>query len=150
MRKLVRSVVFSPADRLSAMNKAIYSLDADVVVFDLEDAVGPTFKVKARENVIEILKTGAFDRCSVVVRVNCPVTTPWGRDDIDAISFSQSLRAILLPKVEDESAVNVALEVLQKRSIKSMTLLLMRQVNIETSYSIAMSRQCFNVMQFNN
>ena len=120
MRKLVRSVIFSPADRLSAMSKAIYSLDADVVVLDLEDAVSPNNKEKARENVINILKMGAFDRCSVVVRVNCPITTPWGRDDIDAISFSTSLRAILIPKVEDESVVNFAAEALQKRSTKSM------------------------------
>ena len=121
MRKLVRSVMFSPADRLSAMTKAIYSLDADVVVLDLEDAVGPHFKEKARENVLNILRIGAFDRCSVVVRVNCPVTTPWGRDDIDAISSSPSLRAILLPKVENESVVMLAAEALQKRSTKSMT-----------------------------
>ena len=121
------------------MTKAIYSLDADVVVLDLEDAVGPSFKEKARENVVSILKSGLFDRCSVVVRVNCPVTTPWGRDDIDAISFSPDLRAILLPKVEDESVVNLTAEALQKRSTKSMTQRPMLLFNIETSDSIAIS-----------
>ena len=115
------------------MTKAIYSLDADVVVLDLEDAVGPSFKEKARENVVSILTSGLFDRCSVVVRVNCPVTTPWGKDDIDAISFSPDLRAILLPKVEDESVVNLTAEALQKRSTKSMTQRPMLQINTETS-----------------
>jgi citrate lyase subunit beta / citryl-CoA lyase len=114
-RKLVRSVIFTPADRPSAMMKAVNSLDADVVVLDLEDAVSPDLKLTARSNVVNFLKSGPFNRCSVVVRVNCPKTTPWGIDDINAL-YNLGLDAIILPKVEEESMINLTTSITKERS----------------------------------
>lgn len=113
-QKLCRSVIFTPADRPKAMWKAVKSLNADVVVLDLEDAVSPDLKIQARQNVVEFLAMGPFPRCSVVVRVNCPKTTEWGKDDILSLC-NKSFDAVILPKVEEESTVALASPILEQR-----------------------------------
>ena len=114
-RRLARSVIFTPADRPGAISKAVNTLRADVVVLDLEDAVSPEHKEVARSNVVEFLKLGPSNRCSVVVRVNCPKTTPWGKDDIDAVA-NLNFDAILLPKVEDSTTIDMAASIVNQRS----------------------------------
>ncbi|NHN42663.1 CoA ester lyase [Halorubellus sp. JP-L1] len=65
-----RSVLFSPGDRPELMRKAP-ATGADVVVFDLEDAVAPSRKAEAREAVVDVLGDPEFDPdCEVCVRVN--------------------------------------------------------------------------------
>ena len=57
---------------------------ADVVVFDLEDAVAPARKDEARDAVVAVLTDDAFDPdCEVVVRVN-PVADEDGGDGAPA------------------------------------------------------------------
>jgi citrate lyase subunit beta/citryl-CoA lyase len=76
-----RSVLFSPGDRPELMRKAP-GTGADVVVFDLEDAVAPSRKAKAREAVVDVLGDPEFDPdCEVCVRVN-PVAEDASADDI--------------------------------------------------------------------
>ncbi|MFC6906203.1 CoA ester lyase [Halalkalicoccus tibetensis] len=65
-----RSVLFTPGDRPEMLRKAP-AAGADVVVFDLEDAVAPGRKAEAREAVAEVLSDPEFDpACEVRVRVN--------------------------------------------------------------------------------
>ncbi|WP_255169898.1 HpcH/HpaI aldolase/citrate lyase family protein [Natrononativus amylolyticus] len=96
-----RSLLFTPGDRGSMLRKAPET-GADVVIFDLEDAVSPSRKDEARETVREVLSDPAFDPdCEVCVRVN-----PIGRgtaDDLEILLGSgESLRldALMLPKAE--------------------------------------------------
>ena len=114
-RRLARSVIFTPADRPSAITKAVNTLRADVVVLDLEDAVSPELKEVARSNVVDFLKLRPLNRCSVVVRVNCPKTTPWGKDDIEAVA-NLNFDAILLPKVEEITTIDMAASIVNQRS----------------------------------
>jgi citrate lyase subunit beta/citryl-CoA lyase len=77
-----RSVLFSPGDRPELMRKAP-ATGADVVVFDLEDAVAPARKDEARDAVVAVLTDDAFDPdCEVVVRVN-PVAADDAEDAAD-------------------------------------------------------------------
>lgn len=119
LQKLCRSVIFSPADRPQAMRKAATSLNVDVVVLDLEDAVSPESKLQGRKNVIEFLSSGPFPNCQVIVRTNCPKTTEWGRDDIASL-VNLHFDALLLPKVEDESAIKMAAEILNLQHSRGM------------------------------
>ena len=119
LRKLCRSVIFTPADRPQAMKKAVTSLDVDVVVLDLEDAVSPESKVQARRNVIEFLSSGPFPRCQIIVRSNCPKTTEWGIDDITGL-MNSSFDALLLPKVEDGSTIETATNILGGQPSRGM------------------------------
>ena len=119
LRKLCRSVIFTPADRPQAMKKAVTSLDVDVVVLDLEDAVSPESKMQGRRNVIEFLSSGPFPRCQIIVRSNCPKTTEWGIDDITGL-MNSSFDALLLPKVEDGSTIETATKILGGQPSRGM------------------------------
>lgn len=55
-----RSVLFSPGDRPELLRKAA-DTDADVLVFDLEDAVAPGRKAEARSAVASVLSDPSFD-----------------------------------------------------------------------------------------
>ncbi|WP_435076138.1 HpcH/HpaI aldolase/citrate lyase family protein [Halococcus sp. AFM35] len=90
-----RSVLFTPADRPDMCRKAPDS-GADVVVFDLEDAVAPARKDEAREAVSEVLTSDFDPDCEVCVRV-----TREHDADLDALlDGDPRLDALMLPKVE--------------------------------------------------
>ena len=99
-----RSVLFSPGDRPEMLRTAANSA-ADVIVFDLEDAVPPDRKAAARETVVDILTDPEFDpACEVLVRVN---ELPGGEDDLDTILIENiRLDGLVLPKVNEVEDVD--------------------------------------------
>lgn len=103
MEKPKRSVLFVPGSNARALDKA-KSIDADTLLFDLEDAVAPTAKAEARELVAAALTSGDYGDRELVVRIN-GLDTGWWRDDLAAVG-SAGPAAILLPKVEDETALH--------------------------------------------
>jgi citrate lyase subunit beta / citryl-CoA lyase len=107
--RLRRSVLFMPASNARALDKA-RTLDADALVFDLEDAVAPDAKPTARGMAVAAARSGGYAPREVIIRVNA-LDTPWGRDDLAAVAGSGA-DAVLLPKVESAAAVHDALGVL--------------------------------------
>jgi citrate lyase subunit beta/citryl-CoA lyase len=93
-----RSVLFSPGDRPEMLRKAP-GAGADVVVFDLEDAVGPARKDEARDAVRDVLADPEFDPdCEVCVRVN--PTGVAADADLEGIAGEDvRLDSVMLPKV---------------------------------------------------
>jgi citrate lyase subunit beta/citryl-CoA lyase len=91
-----RSALYMPGSNARALEKA-RSLPADVLIFDLEDAVAPALKETARAQVLAALREGGYGSREVVVRVN-GANTPWGRDDLRALAGAGA-DAVLLPKV---------------------------------------------------
>jgi hypothetical protein len=71
-----RSVLFMPGANARAMEKA-RALPADVIVLDLEDAVAPDAKQRAREQAAAAVGAGGYGTREVVIRVN-GLGTPWG------------------------------------------------------------------------
>jgi (3S)-malyl-CoA thioesterase len=94
--RLWRSVLYIPASRARAMDKA-RSLPCDAVIFDLEDAVAPNEKAVARDCLAAAL-TGGFGRRARMVRINA-LDTPWGAADLAAFGAHESVDAVLIPKV---------------------------------------------------
>jgi len=92
-----RSVLYMPGSNARALEKARV-LPADALVFDLEDAVAPAAKERARALVMGALAQGGYGHRELVVRVNGP-GAPWFRADL-AEAARSSAHAILLPKVE--------------------------------------------------
>jgi citrate lyase subunit beta / citryl-CoA lyase len=90
-----RSVLYMPGSNARAMEKA-RELPADAVIFDLEDAVAPDAKAKARELIVDALKKGGFGRREVLVRIN-GLDTAWWRDDLAVAAAGPD--AVLVPKV---------------------------------------------------
>jgi len=89
------------------------SLPADAFVFDLEDAVAATDKVKARKTVCDFVITHASSlTATCAVRVNCPLSTDWGASDLEAVGRIEGVDAVILPKVEDHHSINRASEII--------------------------------------
>jgi len=98
-----RSQLFVPGNRPDRFEKACQA-GADLVCIDLEDAVGPSEKVKAREGVLEWLSKTEYKNVSL--RIN-GVDTPDGDADIAALkSCGLTLPFIMIPKVASKSEIN--------------------------------------------
>src|SRR5262245_14902288 len=104
-----RSALFMPASNPRAMDKA-RELDADALIFDLEDAVAPDAKAEARRLAVAALAAGGYGRRERVVRVNA-LATPWGADDLAGLATAGA-DALLLPKVESPADVRAVLAAL--------------------------------------
>jgi citrate lyase subunit beta/citryl-CoA lyase len=85
-----------PASNPRALEKA-RSLACDVVILDLEDAVLPDAKEKARADAVTAVKAAGFGRREVVIRVNA-LSTPWGEADL-AAAAEAGPDAVLAPKI---------------------------------------------------
>lgn len=96
MAMKMRSWLFAPGDSEKKMAKAADSA-ADIALFDLEDAVTPENKPRARQMVHDILKTNASGRGRLWVRIN-PFDGPYTLSDLAAIMPAHP-GGIMLPKV---------------------------------------------------
>ena len=85
-----------PASNPRAIAKA-RTLDCDVVILDLEDAVAPDEKTAARDRVVEAVREGGFGTRELVVRVY-GLDTPWYAHDVAAVC-EMGVGAVLVPKV---------------------------------------------------
>jgi citrate lyase subunit beta/citryl-CoA lyase len=97
-----RSALYMPASNARAVEKA-RTLDCDVVILDLEDAVAPDLKAEARDRAVAAVREGGFGRRELVVRIN-GLDTEWGADDLAALS-SVRPDAILAPKVDSPAQI---------------------------------------------
>jgi citrate lyase subunit beta / citryl-CoA lyase len=91
-----RSWLFTPGDSEKKMLKAVEGA-ADIVLFDLEDAVSAEKKPIARTMVHDFLKANAAQRQRIWVRVN-PLDGPHTLVDLAAIMPAKP-GGIMLPKV---------------------------------------------------
>ncbi|MBL8645792.1 MAG: CoA ester lyase [Sphingosinicella sp.] len=91
-----RSVLYLPAANARAIEKA-RTLDADVVILDLEDAVAPDAKPAARDAAVDAVKSGGWGRRAVAIRVN-GIGTNWYEADFLAVKAAKPA-AVVVPKV---------------------------------------------------
>lgn len=98
-----RSCLYMPANNDRALEKA-KTINADTLIFDLEDAVPPDMKTEARQKACEAVKSGGYGNREVVVRMN-GLDTQWGQDDLSAIVACRP-DGILVPKVSSADEVN--------------------------------------------
>ncbi|MEA3177986.1 MAG: citrate lyase subunit beta / citryl-CoA lyase [Gammaproteobacteria bacterium] len=90
-----RSWLFAPGDSERKMEKATASV-ADIVIFDLEDAVADAEKAKARAMVTAFLTSHGKNRARLWVRIN-PIQGPYALADLAAI-MPAAPGGIMLPK----------------------------------------------------
>jgi citrate lyase subunit beta/citryl-CoA lyase len=104
-----------PGTNARAHDKA-RSLDADVLIFDLEDSVAPDAKAAARDQIVARLGQNEYGPRECVVRVNA-LGTPWGADDFAAVApFAD---AVLVPKVISADEVRAAGQILDGAGSKA-------------------------------
>src|SRR5947207_15600709 len=97
---LRRSALYTPGVNPAVLRKAIAGA-ADVLIFDLEDAVAPERKAEARDTVAQVLQEAPAAGRQIVVRVNA-LDTPWCEADVRAV-VHLAPSAILFPKIATEA-----------------------------------------------
>lgn len=90
----LRSLIFSPGNRLDLVAKAVRS-GADAIIVDLEDAVPADAKAATRDGLADLPES----HVPLYVRVNDP-TTPWFWADVVAAARAD-VAGIVVPKAED-------------------------------------------------
>lgn len=93
MGTIERTLLFVPGDRPERFDKACAS-GADAVIVDLEDAVAPAAKARARDAIAHWLTPERH----VWLRVNA-VGTSWFDDDL-ALARHRGIAGVVLPKAE--------------------------------------------------
>ncbi len=97
--RIYRSKLFVPGSRTNFFEKAANG-PADVICLDLEDAVAPGDKDKARDNVVQALNDIDWKGKIVTCRIN-GLDTNWCYKDVIALveKGGETLDAIMVPKV---------------------------------------------------
>lgn len=106
-----RSALYLPGNKSRALEKG-RTLPADVLIFDLEDAVGPDAKAESRTTVCEAISSGGYQPREIVVRVN-GLGTDWHDDDLAAVAGSGA-DGVLVPKIETAQQVQDLVDALRK------------------------------------
>jgi citrate lyase subunit beta/citryl-CoA lyase len=100
--RLRRSVLCLPASNRRAIDK-LASLDADVVILDLEDAVAEEMKQAARDNIRAYFAAPRSTGREVVIRVNDAGSAHFSQDM--ALVLECEPDAVLLPKVRTQDNI---------------------------------------------
>jgi citrate lyase subunit beta/citryl-CoA lyase len=101
--KFVRSALYVPGSNARALEKA-RSLDADMLIIDLEDAVAEEAKAEARTAAVTFAAAGAGGRI-IAIRVNAADSAHHAADILALKGCAADL--IVLPKVEDIAAATL-------------------------------------------
>ena len=108
--RLNRSELAVPGSSPHLFEKAAKSA-ADVIFLDLEDAVAPDDKPKARANIIQALNDIDWGNKIMSVRINGLDTHFMYRDVVDVVEQAgRRLDLIMIPKVGTAADVRVAME----------------------------------------
>ena len=106
---LALTYLFVPGDRPDRFDKAA-AAGADAVILDLEDAVAPEAKERARDAIGEWLTRHAEQLSRIVVRIN-DIHSPWWTDDLALLSRTGVMLA-MLPKAESAAQVDTVIAAL--------------------------------------
>lgn len=98
MARPYRSVLYIPASNARALDKA-RALPVDAVILDLEDAVAPAEKDRARAALAAALTGEDFGARARLVRINA-LGTPWAEADIAVLGDHPGVDGLILPKVQ--------------------------------------------------
>jgi citrate lyase subunit beta / citryl-CoA lyase len=98
----LRSVLYMPGANERALEKA-KEIPADALILDLEDAVAPAAKERARDRVCAAVVAGAYGKRVVTIRVNS-LGTEWHRADLQAVARAAP-DGIVVPKVGSAAEV---------------------------------------------
>ncbi len=96
--RLHRSELAVPGSNPGLFEKAARSA-ADIIFLDLEDAVAPDDKARARKNIIQGLNDIDWGSKTMMIRINGLDTHYMYRDVVDIVEVCPRLDMILIPKV---------------------------------------------------
>ena len=113
-----RSVLYMPAANERALEKA-KDIQADALIFDLEDAVAPDSKEVAREQACAAAASSEYGNRELTIRCN-GLDTPWGKNDVLAAAAAGPA-AVVIPKVDGSSYLDEISDLLNQGGAPSST-----------------------------
>jgi citrate lyase beta subunit len=138
-----RNLLFVPGTRPDRFEKAL-AAGPDMVTVDLEDAVIPAHKDRAREVSMPLFGGPRTDGIERVVRIN-GVRTPFGLKDLLAIVEHPSPPdAIMLPKVESADEVRIV-DALLQRAARPVGLHVIIESNPGLDQALAIAGACGSI-----
>lgn len=135
--EIARSWLLVAATRPESFDAAEQSR-ADQIILDVEDAVDPGLKDKARADVVEWLTKGG----SAWVRINDRTSDFWS-GDVDALSGLPGLRGVMLAKTEAAAHVTETFDRLKGST--PVIALVESALGIEEAASIARARGAYRL-----
>lgn len=136
---IVLTWLYAPGDRPEVVAKALRS-GADVVLVDLEDAVGTDRKDYARAATAELLAEPVAGPAAVHVRVNA-LDGPWLAADLAALAGLPGLGGLRLPKVGSPADVGRVVRMLRDAlgggDLPGLFPLLESALGVENAFAIA-------------
>src|SRR5918996_952349 len=137
-----RNLLFVPGTRPDRFAKAL-AHRPDMVTVDLEDAVIPAHKDRAREQAMALFD-GSQDGMERVVRIN-PLRTPFGLKDLLALSEHPSPPdGVMLPKVESADEVRIV-DALLQRAARPIGLHVIIESNAGLDQALAIAAACGSI-----
>jgi len=95
-----RSLLYAPLNSEKMIRKSV-EIKADSIIFDLEDAVPPEDKERARQLLSKMLKELDWGRRELCVRINSLQSLD-SYQDISFISGEDKISCIVVPKAESD------------------------------------------------
>ncbi len=124
-----RSALYVPAHQVKYIEKS-RQLNADCIIFDLQESVPLKHKEIARQLLVDQLSDSDFGYSERIVRVN-PLNSPWGKDDLSAVA-SLDVDAILFPNIESAEQLHAAIAALNNAGGEDKKVM----VNIESPMGV--------------
>jgi citrate lyase subunit beta / citryl-CoA lyase len=145
----VRSMLFTPGNRLDMLAKAVHS-GTDAVIVDLEDSVSVDNKPEARANLDQLPESPV----PYYVRTNA-VETGLLWDDVVAAGRSPAV-GLIIPKAEDPAVISqvdgalTAMELTTGKARESITLipLIESALGVRLTYEIALASERVECVMF--
>lgn len=135
--RLHRSELAVPGSNPGLFEKAATS-KADIVFLDVEDAVAPDDKERARANIVQALNDIDWGRKTMMVRINGLDTHYMYRDVVDIVEACPRLDMLLIPKVGTAADVYaIDMLVTQIEAAKQRSKRIGFEVLIETALGMA-------------
>ncbi len=113
MATILRSLLFTPANRVAAFGKAL-GAGADCVCLDLEDAVPPDAKSAARPDAINFLEGAGAKRPIRGVRINALSSAAGARDLAGLADAAPKCGLLMLPKVGSAAEIQLVASILDE------------------------------------
>jgi (S)-citramalyl-CoA lyase len=109
----LKSWLFTPATKADRFGRAA-EVGADALIIDLEDAVAPSDKQKARTAALQYLEQPAGNRLPCALRINAPVTRTGVEDLHSLLESTAAPDYIILPKCDSPGFISMARSVLDE------------------------------------
>ncbi|CAO3617485.1 unnamed protein product [Cunninghamella blakesleeana] len=112
-----RALFYVPGSDERKIHKSI-SLEADCIVYDLEDSVSANKKGTARHMIIDALEASEHGKAEKAVRINA-IGSGQELDDLNVILHSKRLQAIVIPKVQSAKDIHFVSRMIDSVAVDS-------------------------------